>query len=120
MSDLTRSGPLPQDLEGLLAWIACIADARPVEQYAGYLKEAGLDVTVIEPHDRALAEMARDVQGRLLGVEIMVKLKKLDLPGVDFEQANQLARAAAKAIREGLLGYSLIVARSRAGEAACF
>jgi arsenite methyltransferase len=118
MSDLTRSGPLPQELEGLLAWIACIADARPVEEYAGYLKGAGFDVTTIEAHDGALAEMARDIQGRLLGIEIMVKLKKLDLPGADFEQAKQLARAAAKAIQGGLLGYSLIVARFGAGESA--
>ena len=118
MSDLTRSGPLPQELEGLLAWIACIADARPVEEYAGYLEAAGFDVTAIEAHNEALAEMARDVQGRLLGIEIMVKLKKLDLPGTDFEQAKQLARAAAKAIQEGLLGYSLIVAQLGAGDSA--
>jgi len=118
MSDLTRSGPLPQDLEGLLAWIACIADARPVEEYAGGLESAGFEVTTVEPHNNALAEMARDVQGRLLGIEIMGKLKKLDLPGVDFEQAKQLAHAAATAIREGLLGYSLIVARLRTGEPA--
>ncbi len=118
MSDLTRSGPLSRDLEGLLAWIACIADARPVEEYAGCLKAAGFAVISMEPHNNALAEMARDVQGRLLGIEIMAKLKKLDLPGVDFEQAKQRARAAAKAIREGLLGYSLIVAQLRTGESA--
>jgi arsenite methyltransferase len=120
MSDLTRSGPLPADLEGLLAWIACIADARPVEEYAGYLMEAGLDVTAAEPHNHALAEMARDIQIRLLGIELMVKLKKLDLPGADFDQAKQFARAAASAIQQGLLGYSLIVARLPTRESACF
>jgi arsenite methyltransferase len=119
LSDLTRSGPLPRDLEGLLAWIACIADARPVEEYASYLKGAGFDAATIEPHDSALAELARDVQARLLGIELMVKLKKLDLPGVDFEQAKQLARAASKAIQDGLLGYSLIVARLHALENGC-
>jgi arsenite methyltransferase len=119
MSDLTRSGPLPPDLDGLLAWIACIADARPVEEYAGYLEGAGLEVSTIEAHNNALAEMSRDVQGRLLGIELMVKLKKLDLPGADFEQAKQLARAAATAIEQGLLGYSLIVGRLRARESAC-
>jgi ubiquinone/menaquinone biosynthesis C-methylase UbiE len=113
MSDLTRSGPLPEDLKGLLAWIACIADARPVEEYAGYLETAGFNVTTVEPHDNAVAEMARDVQGRLLGIELMVKLKKLDLPGTDLDQAKHLARAAGKAIQQGLLGYSLIVARRR-------
>jgi arsenite methyltransferase len=120
MSDLTRSGPLLHDLEGLLSWIACIADARPVEEYARYLEEARFDVTTIEPHNNALAEMARDIQGRLLGIELMVKLKKLDLPGIDCEQAKQLARAAADAIQQGLLGYSLIVARLRNQEPECF
>ncbi len=120
MSDLTRSGPLPSDLEGLLAWIACIADARPAEEYAGYLIEAGLDVTATEPHNYALAQMARDIQGRLLGIEIMVKLKNLDLPGTNFDQAKRFARAAANAIQHGLLGYSLIVARLRTEETECF
>lgn len=120
MSDLTRSGPLPQDLDGLLAWIACIADARPVGEYAGYLEGAGFEVTTIEAHNNALAEMARDVQGRLLGIEVMVKLKKLDLPGADFGQAKQLACATATAIQQGLLGYSLIVARLHTREPACF
>src|SRR5579863_2449644 len=55
MSDLTRSGPLPTDLEGLLAWIACIADARPVEEYAAYLEGAGFEVPTIEAHNNALA-----------------------------------------------------------------
>lgn len=120
MSDLTRSGPLPQELEGLLAWIACIAGARPVEEYTGYLEAAGFAITAIEAHDNALAEMARDVQGRLLGVEMMVKLKKLDLPGADFEQARQVSRAAANAIQRGLLGYSLMVAQLPAREPECF
>ena len=120
MSDLTRSGPLPRDFDGLLAWIACIADARPVGEYAGYLEGAGFEVTTIEAHNDALAEMACDVQGRLLGIEIMIKLKKLDLPGADFEHARQLARAATTAISQGLLGYSLIVARLGAREPACF
>jgi arsenite methyltransferase len=120
MSDLTRSGPLPGDLDGLLAWIACIADARPVGEYVGYLEGAGFEVTTIETHNNALAEMARDVQGRVLGIEVMVKLKKLDLQGADFGQAKQLARAAANAIQQGLLGYSLIVARLRNQESECF
>ncbi|HEX4138323.1 MAG TPA: methyltransferase domain-containing protein [Bryobacteraceae bacterium] len=119
MSDLTRSGSLPQDLDGLLAWIACIADARRVEEYAGYLEGAGFNVTTIESHNNALAELARDIQNRLLGIEIMVRLKKLDLPGADFEQAKQLARAASKAIREGLLGYGLIVAHLCARKSEC-
>ena len=119
MSDLTRSAELAAELDGLLAWIACIADARPVEEYTNYLAEAGFDVTLVESHNGALADMARDVQARLLGAELMVKLRRLDLPGVEFDEARKMARAAQSAIHQGSLGYCLIVARPRAGEPAC-
>ena len=109
MSDLTRSATLPPELTGLLAWISCIADARPVEEYAAYLRDAGLTSVQIEPHDEALAEMVRDIQGKLLSAELMSKLQKVDLEGVDFAQAKTLARAAADAVRAKTLGYAIIV-----------
>ena len=113
LSDLTRSGPLPPELEGVLAWIACIADARPAAEYVGYLEEAGFTAVSVEPHDEALTQMVREIQGRLLSAELMVKLKKLELPGADFEHAKRLARAAAEAVQKGLLGYSLITGADR-------
>jgi ubiquinone/menaquinone biosynthesis C-methylase UbiE len=111
LSDLTRSTTLPPELTGLLAWISCIADARPVEEYAAYLRSAGISGIEIEPHDEALAEMVRDIQGKLLGAELMSKLQKVDLEGVDFAQAKALARAAADAVRSKTLGYAVIVGR---------
>lgn len=110
LSDLTRNGPLPEELEGLLAWIACIADARPVSEYAGYLETAGFATAVTEEHNDALRQMVRDIEGRLLGAELMTKLKKIELPGADFDQAKSLARAASDAVRSGLLGYAIITA----------
>ena len=110
LSDLTRAATLPPELTGLLAWIACIADARPVEEYSEYLESAGMRNIKIEPHDEALSEMVRDIQGKLLGAELMSKIKKLDLGGVDFPQAKVLARAAADAVRAKTLGYAIIIA----------
>jgi arsenite methyltransferase len=108
LSDLTRAASLPPELQGLLAWIACIADARPASEYVGYLEAAGIADVHVEPHDQALAEMVRNIQGKLLGAELMSKLKKLDLEGVDFAQAKSLARAAAGAVREKTLGYAIV------------
>jgi arsenite methyltransferase len=108
LSDLTRSTSLAPELEGLLAWIACIADARPAAEYVAYLEAAGFTSLNVEPHDEALAEMVRDIQGRLLGAELMSKLKKLDIGGVDFTQAKALARAAAGAVRARTLGYAIV------------
>lgn len=109
LSDLTRAATLPPELTGLLAWIACIADARPVEEYAAYLETAGMHTVEIESHEEALAEMVRDIQGKLLGAELMRKLKKLDLKGVDFAQAKSLARAAGDAVRARTLGYAILI-----------
>jgi SAM-dependent methyltransferase len=109
LSDLTRAGPLPSELEGLLAWIACLADAQPIDRYAACLADAGFAIERVEAHDAALSEMVNAVRARLLGAELLVKLQKLELPGVDIEQAKQLARSAAEAVRAGRLGYGVVV-----------
>jgi arsenite methyltransferase len=115
LSDLTRSGELTSELAGLLAWIACIADARPVEEYVAYLEQAQFQSLSAEPHDEALAQMVRDVRGRLLAAEMMVRLEKMRLPGVDFEDAKTTAACAVDAVRSGLLGYSLVTAKKPCG-----
>ena len=72
---------------------------------------AGFAIRATEDHTSALLEMARQIQTRLLGAEIMVGLKKLDLPGIDFTTAKEFLRAALDAIRQGNLGYAAILAR---------
>jgi ubiquinone/menaquinone biosynthesis C-methylase UbiE len=109
LSDLTRAGSLPPELDTLLAWIACIADARPIDDYSSRLQNAGLTVSHIEPHPTALAQMVKNVQAKLLGAEIMLKLNKIDLPGIDLDQAKSLARHTAQAVQAGKLGYALII-----------
>jgi arsenite methyltransferase len=110
VSDLTRNGPLPLELEGLLAWIACIGDALPAREYKTFLEAASFRAVLIEPHDDALLGMARDVQGRLMGLELMAGLKKIDIPGASLAQARSLARAAMQAIQRRVLGYTIITA----------
>ena len=111
LSDLTRAAELPAELRGLLAWVACIADALPVTEYAAHLEVAGMQDTRIEPHDEVLAAMVRDIQGKLLGAELMSKLKKLDLGGIDFAEAKAMARAATDAVRGKKLGYAIVTAQ---------
>lgn len=108
ISDLTKTpGPLPE-LDGLLSWIACIGDAQPVESYAETLKLAGLTIETIEDHSYALTEMVRQIQGKLLGAEIAVGLKKFEFPNVNFSDAKRFAQAAASAVKDGKLGYAVI------------
>jgi ubiquinone/menaquinone biosynthesis C-methylase UbiE len=110
LSDLTRSGPWPTELDGLLGWVGCLADAQPVATYVHQLEAAGLRIELVEPHDDALAELVRQVRGRLLGANLLAALKQLDHLGVHFARAAELGRCAAAAVEGGILGYSLIVA----------
>lgn len=109
LSDLTRSGSLPRELDSLFAWIACIADAQPIGEYIAHLERAGIRAVCVEPHDEALIEMADTVRAKLIGAELLVKLQKFDLPGVDFDQLKSLARAAADAVHRGNLGYAVMI-----------
>jgi hypothetical protein len=52
--------------------------------------------------------MVNQVRAKLLGAEIMVGLKKLELPGVDFGAAKEMARSAASAVQHGSLGYAIL------------
>src|SRR5258708_1431330 len=108
LSDLTRGPVLPKELDGLLAWIACIADAQPLDSYIQYFSRAGFRVEHTEQHNEALLEMVNQVRGKLLGVEIMLGLRKLDLPGVDLPMAKQMAQSALTAIQQGALGYAIV------------
>ena len=110
LSDLTRTNaPLPE-LEGVLAWIACIGDAQPVASYVEILRGAGFKAQHIEDHGYALTHMVQQIQGKLLGVEIAAGLKKIDLPNVNLSDAKRFAQAALDSVRNGKLGYAVIVA----------
>src|SRR5260370_3760704 len=109
ISDLTRvADPLPE-LDGLLAWIAVIGDAQPIESYAGLLARAGLALKASSPRNECLQAMVDQIRNKLLLVDIIIGLKKLDLPGLDIQQAKQFAVAAADAIKRNKLGYAILI-----------
>ena len=110
IGDVTRVPALTEDLNGLLAHLACIADAQPIEGYTACLLGAGFSITDVEKHDDALREMVKQVKRKLFGAEILVGLRKLDLPGVDLPVAKQMAQITYEAVERGHLGYALISA----------
>ncbi|MEO6982076.1 MAG: hypothetical protein ABI072_03050 [Edaphobacter sp.] len=103
-------------MKDFLSWIACIVDALAVDRYTGILQSVGFDIGDIEDHSDALVAMVRQIQGKLLGAEIMAGLKKIDLPGVNFATARQFVRAALDATGQGKLGYAVIVAQKLEGK----
>jgi ubiquinone/menaquinone biosynthesis C-methylase UbiE len=112
-SDVVRDGPLPLELDGIFAWVACIADARPASGYRAYLERAGFSIEIEEDHRRALIELVRTIQTRLLAAQAMTRLKGIPLPrSVDIDEAARMGRSAMAAVREGTLGYMLLAGRS--------
>jgi hypothetical protein len=100
---------LNAELRGLAGWVACIADARPVEGYAGILASAGLALTCTESHDDALGEMIEAIETRLRALRLLaVTLPALS--GVDFGKALEMTALAARAVAEGCAGYVLLIA----------
>jgi ubiquinone/menaquinone biosynthesis C-methylase UbiE len=115
ISDLTRSGPLPRELEGVAAWIACVADARPLDEYRALLAGAFLVVGETEAHDGALIDFVAAIRSRLFTAEIMVGLKKLELPGIDLATVKDIVRCALSAAKSGTLGYAIVTAAKETG-----
>jgi arsenite methyltransferase len=114
LADLVRRGPLPAGLDDLLAWISCIADARPLDEYVHHLEAAGLKVATVEDHDEALNDLVRAVRLRLAVARAAGRLRQVLFVGVDLARAHHLARSAEQAVSDGSLGYALIVARKPA------
>ena len=55
-----------------------------------------------EIHDAALYELVNQVHGKLLVAELLIGLKKLDVPGwIDFDQFSRLAQLTAQTIDQG-------------------
>lgn len=116
LSDLTRRGELPAELSGMLAWVACLGDARPAEEYVAYLVAAGFAAPMVERHDEALLEMARQVRRRLMAADLLARLGQVTLPIGDLAEARRLAEAAESTVSAGQLGYAVLVATRRTEE----
>jgi ubiquinone/menaquinone biosynthesis C-methylase UbiE len=108
LADMTaEAARLPPELTGLQAWIACIADARPLEELAELLGRAGLIVEQAERHDEALERLLERIDGRLRAARLV---------GAPFlngavARGRELVAAAHAALARGDLGYGVIIAR---------
>jgi SAM-dependent methyltransferase len=111
ISDVTRTGPTDPDLNGLLAWVACVADARSAQGYAALLGEAGLQVECTEAHDDALVSLLERVQARLVVGRVLSTVNREATAGWDIDRAHALVRAALDGVHAGTLGYAIMTGR---------
>ncbi len=102
--DRTR---LDEELRSMAGWVACLADARPLEEYVSLLEAEGLRVTLTEDHDDGLARMIDQIDARLVAFR-MAKVPALE--SIDFDGARAKVASAARAVEAGIAGYKLLVA----------
>ncbi len=98
---------LDPELAGLAGRVACLADARPIDETRATLQAAGLRVEHVERHDQALLATIEQVETRLRA------LRLLDLPilrAVDLRRGIELTRRVADVVTRGDAGYMLLVA----------
>jgi SAM-dependent methyltransferase len=118
LTDMTVSGPPPDDILSLLSWVACVSGAAASEDYAATLRGAGFIDFVIEDHQDALLATVTEARRRFLGVELAMGLGRVSgltklaeaLDGLDLNEAKRLAGRVVRLIDDGLLGYVLITA----------
>jgi ubiquinone/menaquinone biosynthesis C-methylase UbiE len=122
LTDMTVCGPLPEEIQSLLAWVACVAGAGSPGEYVATLQAAGFGDFVVEDQRDAMLDMVTDVRRRILGIELAAGLGKLKLGNgsmepptlLDVSEAKRLARRAVELSEDGTVGYTLITARKKA------
>lgn len=117
LTDVTRSGPLPPELDSLMGWIACAGGALPAVGYVRLLEEAGFAVEHVEDHRDALVELVAQVRRRLALFQGalaagVVDATELGIPPDLIDLGQRMLELAAAAAADGTLSYGLVLARS--------
>jgi len=105
---------LPASLQGVLGVVACIADARPAEEYVELLAAAGFGEVQVEDHAAALSELVKQIDVRLLALKVAAALGKhpggTSLGVVDLTKAKPLLAEVRAQIAAGHATYVAITA----------
>ncbi|HXG36729.1 MAG TPA: methyltransferase domain-containing protein [Dehalococcoidia bacterium] len=111
LADVTLiPGPLPPDLESLLARVLCVADALPLTGYARLLQEASLQVLEQQDCSWAARSFLKGIDQKLLIARVAQAVGKLSLNGLDIRQARRILNGVRSLVDEGRLSYGYIIA----------
>lgn len=117
LSDMTREGVFPPELDNVWTWAACLGGARSPDAYRTWLVTAGCEPPTVWDRSDVLRRLLEEIRQKLVGVELMMKLSHPatpdGLPPIDFDKARRIMKAARDAIDEGRLGYHVLVTKVR-------
>ena len=111
LTDVTVSGPLPQELRGLLATVGCVAGALSLSEYAALLEDHGLVVEHRQDCGAAVSSFLQEIKGKVLMVGVASELGRLPIGDGALAEGKQILAAVQEQVRRRVLGYGLLVAR---------
>ncbi len=98
---------LPPELRSLDAYVSCLAEAVPLARTVEILEAAGLTIERVEERDGAVSPMLERIEARLRVARMIGGGPLAGLLG----RAEDVVRAAARGLRDGALGYGIVIAR---------
>ena len=114
LSDVTVTGELPEPLSGVIAAALCVADARSLDQYRALVTGAGFEIEHAEDVPGVASEFLDRLHKSLMMADIAVGLGKLDMQRSTIEMVRRILKSSSEVVREGKLGYCVIVAQKPA------
>ena len=102
---------LPDGLQGVWAQVACVAEARPADEYASLILDAGFAIEKRMDCRAETLDFLRSIDQRLLAARIAEAVGKLNLAGVDIRGARRLLQEVMGLVHAGHLSYGYFIAR---------
>jgi hypothetical protein len=103
---------LPEQLQGIVATLACVGGALPLAGYEQLLAERLLQTFAVEPLDAEAARLAERLEDRLRAGRLLDRCRASEWCPFGFDEAIGAVRLARRAIDEGALGYAILAARA--------
>ena len=114
ITDVTVNGPLPPELQGILAKVGCVGDARSLEEYRALLEGSGMVVERSHDLDGTASSFLKGVKSKLLMAQLAGALGKFPLDKEVIEEAKRILASVEELVRQGVLSYGMIVAHKPA------
>jgi len=109
ITDVAIEKKLPIDIEKMIFKVACISDALSMNGYRRVLEKGGFVISILEDRKNFVNKMIADIKKKIFFAEIAKGLNKIDLRGLDLEQAKYWLKRAKELINEGYGTYCLII-----------
>jgi SAM-dependent methyltransferase len=111
ITDLAVRGPLPEELESVLATMLCISRKVIWQDYSAAVESEGFEKIEISDESASLLRMLEGIKKRLLLAELLAGTGKLCVRPDRIAMGKRLVALARTAVDEHNLGYLMLIAR---------